>query len=206
MIKRILTLLKGNKPAPFDQEEHDHYRSYQVKPEIMTHFDAALADFVPTIQAKGPYQLRWGTYEDIPQFIRLQQRGYDGFLAWSQQDFIKDFRKNPYRFYLVVTTPGKRQTEQVIALISGRLLARGSHISHLIVDPDYQQLGLGRDLAQCWLAFVQRAGVPHCELEVAEANQRAIRMYKGLGFHQRRVLRHYYARDQHAWQMRWQER
>jgi GNAT superfamily N-acetyltransferase len=55
-------------------------------------------------------------------------------------------------------------------------------IHELVVDPDYQGMGLGRALLLRGMAYLRARGCSECELWVGERNERARSLYRNLGF------------------------
>ncbi len=50
------------------------------------------------------------------------------------------------------------------------------------VHPDFQGLGLGRDMCVAGLQWLETAGLTVAMLYVDSSNQAAVKMYEGLGF------------------------
>ena len=55
-------------------------------------------------------------------------------------------------------------------------------IHELVVDPEYQGMGLGRALLLRGMAYLRARGCRECELWVGERNERARALYRNLGF------------------------
>jgi putative acetyltransferase len=58
------------------------------------------------------------------------------------------------------------------------------------VLPEYRGQGVGRRLLQACIAKAHAKGITRIELEVRADNERAIALYKSLGFQQEAVKRH----------------
>lgn len=126
--------------------------------------------------AKEGLVLRFGEFDDLDRIVELERLGYDGFEAWHYHDFRQDFLANPYAAYIMLDT--QEPKSQLIGLIVGRFRARGSHISHLIVHPEYQRQGLGSLLLDVWLSCAERLDSPQITLEVRASNQGAQNLYQ----------------------------
>lgn len=123
------------------------------------------------------YLLRLCQQKDLNSFEKIERKAYDGYLAWRKADFLKDWRHNPYALYLVVEYQG-----QVIGIINGRVLYRGSHISQVMVLPEFQEKGLGQWLVSEWLDIATQLKTKQITLEVRESNERAQKLYQKMGF------------------------
>ncbi|MGX7091748.1 ribosomal protein S18-alanine N-acetyltransferase [Hutsoniella sourekii] len=146
-----------------------------------------LTDFaLPTIPLDD-YGISYASFEDIEAIMALQELAYEGFIAWYQKDFERDFQRNPYGVYIIV-----RHQDQLIAMISGRCRAKGSHISHLLVHPNYQGQGLGSLLLNTWLALNGYLRIPKVTLEVRQSNLKAQALYRAHQFIKIKTKYHYY--------------
>lgn len=148
-----------------------------------------------------PLQFRWGNIEDVDVLMELQSLAYKGYAAWHELDFKKDFTTNPYRLYLLAELPGAQP--QLVGVISGRCQHIKGHISHIMVHPAYQDVGLGKYLLSQWLEIMCLLNVQRVELEVAETNERALKLYRRFGFKKGKTLINYYRLEGHAYRMVW---
>lgn len=207
LLKNLLTsLTRATSQEPqvyFEEQRH------LIRPaEVMKRFDVYLKEqpaiYLPVRSTNKPFTFREGVYDDINHYLDLEERAYHGVLAWGLKDFIRDYRTNPYRMYILLTWEDTETEEEVIAgMISGRFLARKAHISHLIVDPKFQAKGVGRKLLKVWIEMMQEQNIPYCELEVRVSNNSAIRLYESVDFKkQARIGRYYNDNHEDAWKMR----
>lgn len=207
LLKNILTSLTRVNSNQ-QQVQFEEQRQLIRPAEIMKHYRVYLKEqpalYLPVRSTNKPFTFREGVYDDIYHYIDFEERGYDGVLAWGLKDFIKDYRTNPYRIYILLTWQDLETDEEVIAgMISGRFLARKAHISHVIVDPKFQAKGVGRKLLQVWIEMMHNQEIPHCDLEVRVSNESAIRLYESVGFKkQARLTRYYNDNQEDAWKMR----
>lgn len=142
-------------------------------------------------QADGrDFRVRLASEEDFGVFINLEEDAYKGFQAWHYSDFVSDWNKNPYCMYIIVE---EATTAYPVGMISGRFLARGAHISHLLVRQDYQGKGLGNRLLTLWMELVKKRRIPEVTLEVRKSNHPARMLYLKEGFTQVKEIPHYYS-------------
>lgn len=125
------------------------------------------------------YQVQLATYSDLFKFESLQAKAYQGYQPWSRMDFQAEWKANPYAYYLLLC-----RDEEIIGLASGRIRYKESHLSHLLVLPDYQGRGLGRILCKAWLDRGDQLQSQRIILEVRESNLGAQGLYESLGFQQ----------------------
>ncbi|MEQ8770812.1 MAG: N-acetyltransferase [Phycisphaerales bacterium] len=78
------------------------------------------------------------------------------------------------------------------ALVRERAASRSGRVYSVAVDPACEGRGVGRGLTTAVLAALEDAGVRRVYLEVRVGNDRAIGLYRSLGFVQVRSLGDYY--------------
>lgn len=139
--------------------------------------------------------MRLGEITDIPEIIELERKAYRGYLAWMAKDFTHDFKNNPYCLYLVIEDISGA-SPKMIGMINGRFRQKGAHISHVIVDPEYQRKGYGKILIGRFLNAAELLKVNQITLEVRESNVVAQQLYASFGFRRRNIKRFYYT-DNH---------
>lgn len=71
-------------------------------------------------------------------------------------------------------------------------------ILQIVIDPDYQQQGLGTRLMQHVLTEAHEAHVTKIQLEVRRSNTHAIYLYQKLGFREVGIRKKYYADHEDA--------
>lgn len=159
-----------------------------VKHPVLARIEAKIQD-VPDIRVlrvgESDYliHLRVATAVDIPAITVLEREGYDGYLAWEQEDFERDWATNPYAVYLLLEHRSANDEDiALVGMVTGRFLAKKAHVSHLIVHPDFQGHGLGDYLLTQWLTFAKAEKIKQASLEVRESNFAAQMLYKKHGF------------------------
>ena len=69
--------------------------------------------------------LRVATAADIEAITALELEGYDGYLAWEQEDFERDWRTNPFAVYLLLEHRSVNDEDvALVGMITGRFLAK----------------------------------------------------------------------------------
>ncbi|XJS10969.1 ribosomal protein S18-alanine N-acetyltransferase [Aerococcaceae bacterium WGS1372] len=136
------------------------------------------------------FTVRLAETEDLPVFIRLEEDAYSGFHAWTDRDFESDWKQNPYCVYILVE---ETASKEVVGMISGRFLAKGSHISHLLVREAFQQRSLGSKLLDLWIRLVKKEAIPQITLEVRESNAVAQKLYFNKQFKHIETHKNYYS-------------
>lgn len=149
------------------------------------------------------YLIRGATYEDLFSFVPLQRAAYEGYVAWGTQDFLKDWTTNPGVWYLVILD---QATHQLIGLCTGRIDHEKAHLSQLLIRPDYQQKGLGKELFKIWLAGLEQMGAQQIRLEVRKSDQKVQQFYKQFDFEVIATRKNYYpSLNDDAYIMQWQK-
>lgn len=131
-------------------------------------------------------KLRLAVEEDLPRIVELEKRGYEGYLAWTLDDFERDWKRNMHAVYVVLEEYQESPdfSKPLIGMATGRFILNKTHISHLIVDPDWQGHGLGSLLLEHWIEASQKLKKSEITLEVRESNIRAQQLYYKYGFTQ----------------------
>lgn len=133
------------------------------------------------------FNMRLGQFNDIDQFESIEKLAYNGYIAWRKQDFIVDWKNNPYCMYLVI-----EQNNRIIGLINGRIRLKGAHISQVMVIPEFQGMGLGNLLIEEWLKIANQLGAKQVTLEVRKSNDIAKNLYHKFGFKVQKEIPNYY--------------
>jgi ribosomal protein S18 acetylase RimI-like enzyme len=81
----------------------------------------------------------------------------------------------------------KRFDEFVVAILDGEVagyysLGEGNYFWHLYVDPAFQRRGIGAALHDAALAAIRARGFETAKLDVATANEKAVRFYRRHGW------------------------
>jgi ribosomal-protein-alanine N-acetyltransferase len=114
------------------------------------------------------------TINDLPQIIELENSTDQE--PWSVSNFEGEFSRS---FSLSF---GLFQDLKLLAFCFAWNLPPESHLLKLAVHPQYQGKGLALNLMKILISFSHKTGSAIILLEVRFNNNRAIRLYRGLGF------------------------
>ena len=143
---------------------------------------------------------RRSSHCDVPRIRRLYERvaARPGGIARLENeindDYVEGFHRNAdiRGLELVAETRSGEIVGEMHAYTPGPFCF-GHVLSELtiVVDPEYQGQGLGRELFERFLSIVRREfrGIHRVELIARESNGGAIRFYESLGFRQEGALR-----------------
>lgn len=152
-----------------------------------------------------PFQLRRATPADAPEFARinsqpevqpnLMQLPYGHTERWRQ---ILSDNEQPGRtdFVLVAERDGRMLGSAGLHPTGAALRRRHAAVLGISVAAEAQGQGVGRALLQALCDYADRwAQLLRLELTVYTDNERAIRLYRSLGFEQEGLHRGYALRD-----------
>lgn len=154
-----------------------------------------VSDVIVAREGESDYviHLRVATADDIEAITALELVGYDGYLAWEKEDFVRDWQTNPYAVYLLLEHRSVKDDDSaLVGMVTGRFLAKKAHVSHLIVHPDFQGHGLGDYLLSQWVRFAKDERIRQASLEVRESNTAAQMLYMKHGFSVEQKKYNYY--------------
>jgi len=128
--------------------------------------------------------------KELPQLVNLYLKSYKGLeeYSYTHPDDVMSYLKWLYNRdpegFRVAKVEGK-----VVGFVSGdanwysrRERKRVGAIHEIVVDPDYQGLGVGKRLMENILEYFKKKGLDTAELWVGDENTRAISFYKKFGF------------------------
>lgn len=116
--------------------------------------------------------------------------------AWTQEAFLDYFRAGRSLF-LVAEIQGR-----AAGYIIARFAPHGAEIDSLAVLPRHRRKGIATQLMKAAMRRLRRGGAGTVWLTVQSKNQRAIWLYRKLGFVRSRTLPGYYADNLSGWRMR----
>lgn len=111
-------------------------------------------------------------------------------MPWSLDSFEKELT-NPCARYLLAEKEGR-----VIGFAGIWLVLDEGHITNIAICQEERGRGYGRKLTQALLQYAANLGAAYITLEVRRSNERAQRLYKGLGFISVGVRKRYYEDNQ----------
>lgn len=128
-------------------------------------------------------ELRSGTVDDAGDMALLESRASPH--PWNARQ---------YRDSLSTGAPCLLMSENglLCGLILVMLISPEAEILNLAIDPALQGRGLGRQLLTAMLQTLRAVSVERVFLEVRESNRIARRLYRGMGFNENGLRKHYY--------------
>jgi ribosomal-protein-alanine N-acetyltransferase len=106
---------------------------------------------------------------------------------WSMESFIGEIN-NEAANYIVMT-----HDDEVIGYGGMWKVLDEGHITNIAVTKSFQGKGLGRALVEEMIDMAEKLGIKHVTLEVRVSNEKAIGLYKKLGFEIAGTRKRYYA-------------
>lgn len=110
---------------------------------------------------------------DLPRVLEIERRSFP--TPWGQWAFSVELR--PPGFAFVCEAQGK-----VIGYVVLRIVRDEAHLMNLAVDAPWRGKGIGKALLRFAIDLCTTKGVNTLWLEVRESNDRAISLYRKMGF------------------------
>ncbi len=128
--------------------------------------------------------------EDFPQLTELYLRAYRGLeeYAYTHPEDVMSYlewlhRRDPEGFMVA------RADGRIVGFVAGdanwfsrREGKRVGAIHEIVVDPEYQGMGVGKKLMERILNYFREKGLDTAELWVGDENRKALNFYKKFGF------------------------
>ena len=115
------------------------------------------------------------TLDDVPAVSLLEDKLFP--TPWPQSAFVNDVSRNPFGYHLVAEHSG-----HVIGYVIAWFMLDDVHIATIGVAPEWQGQGIGKLLMLMAMKWAIAMESPVVTLEVRPSNERAIRLYRSLGF------------------------
>ncbi|UUX33628.1 ribosomal protein S18-alanine N-acetyltransferase [Fundicoccus culcitae] len=176
MMQKLKPFIDSHQPLKLEENEAVVHMTDNVTFSLKDSFKQHIKQQHRTIR------LRLGSKHDVEQIFNLELKGYSGYQAWAEEDFFNDLETNPYAVYILLEDQTDKFAPTLIGMVTGRARQTGSHISHLIIHPDYQDFGLGSYLLDVWIKGMDVLDIKTITLEVRESNHVAQHLYKKQGF------------------------
>lgn len=96
---------------------------------------------------------------------------------WSAESFRQEMERNVAARYLAAEKDGR-----LIGYAGAWIILDESHITNIAVTEEERGKGTGRRLTEALLSYLSNLGAAYATLEVRVSNERAINLYKSLGF------------------------
>lgn len=137
-------------------------------------------------------KIRLATQDDLSTVIALDQLTLNQI--WSLQQYQRELNLPNSRFWLLCLT--NNSEIEVMGMGCWRKIAADVEIPLFAIHPFYQSQGLGKYFFAWLLKDIANHGVRHARLEVMVTNQKAIALYKKMGFQIAMRLSNYYHKQQ----------
>lgn len=123
--------------------------------------------------------------KDILAVVDIDKKSYSH--PWGVNEFFREVNYNRFSRYYVVELDNN-----IIGYIGSWFLSDIIHITTLAVHPDYRRKGIGEKLMNYILDIGEKEEYKTCVLEVRVSNEKAINLYKKLGFKVDKIKKEYY--------------
>ena len=111
--------------------------------------------------------------QDVTSIISIEKNAYD--FPWGQTIF-QDCLRSGYSSWVI------ENNQNLIGYGVMLITSDESHILNLCVHPDYQSMGIGKQLLEHFLGLAERHNIQRVFLEVRENNTNANSLYDKCGF------------------------
>lgn len=111
--------------------------------------------------------------------------------AWQYKDYLYELTENPYSNYFVYLIDGK-----IVGYIGEWITFEQAQITTLGVDPQYQRQKIATKLLEHAIKIAEDKQCEIMSLEVRISNEKALNLYKKLGFEIVNIRKGYY-QDNH---------
>lgn len=134
----------------------------------------------------------------IHEMVDVEYRAYHQVMSWTARDFLFDMTQNPNTYYIQAFIE-----EELVGFIGCRRDRADVHVSNLVVNPDYQSLGIGASLLERAICCAKQLDRNAMSLEVRASNHGAQRFYQRFGFYETDTKESYYSDNgEDAYEMR----
>ncbi len=145
--------------------------------------------------ARPNVEIRDATYNDLPRVLDIERLSFPQ--PWSLNSFRRELSLSFSRLILAVNGDGP--SERVITGYLCRwLVAEEYHVLNVAVHPDFRQRGIGEALMIAAVSEARARKAHLMILEVRRSNLEARKLYRKLGFEERRLRRNYYGPGEDA--------
>lgn len=100
----------------------------------------------------------------------------------QEAQFLSEKAKSPNEIQLIAIIDGKVAGSAGIEAVGGKYKVKHRAEFGISISKEYWGLGLGKALAKACIQCAKEAGYVQLELNVVAENERAIALYKSLGF------------------------
>ncbi|MDI6849011.1 MAG: ribosomal protein S18-alanine N-acetyltransferase [Candidatus Saccharicenans sp.] len=127
--------------------------------------------------------------DDLPEVLAIEKLCFPN--PWSRETFLGEIQNRAISFPLVLV---HREQKRIAGYVIFWQIGDEAQINNVAVHPDFQGQGLGELAMRYVLHRLKENGVHFVSLEVRVSNQRALALYRKLGFSILGVRKEYYSR------------
>jgi ribosomal-protein-alanine N-acetyltransferase len=120
---------------------------------------------------------------DLPSIVTIEQTAEK--FPWTEK-MLHDCLNDNYHFWVI------KKQEEIIGFIIFQIYAYEGHIHNIVIKKNKQNQGIGGILLLNTLDFMQKQKVEKTFLEVRRSNQKALNLYKKVGFQAISIRKNYY--------------
>ncbi|MFA6377034.1 MAG: ribosomal protein S18-alanine N-acetyltransferase [Acholeplasmataceae bacterium] len=132
--------------------------------------------------------IRKASLNDVPAIHHLEKRVLGDGLG---QSFLYDeLAINPFGHYFVY-----EKHKEIVAYVGFRAIDDSAEMMNFVVDIDYQDQGIGSELMEYVLLYLENLGVSKIALEVRKSNKRARHFYEKFQFKSSHTRANYYEKE-----------
>lgn len=129
--------------------------------------------------------IREMTIDDLASVVPLEHQLFTS--AWNYDDFVYEINQNDFSYNYVL-----EHNCEIVGYIGVWLMYDQSQITTVGVKPEYQRRGYGHDMMKKMMSLASESGCKTMSLEVRVSNEKAISLYKSLGFENVALRKNYY--------------
>lgn len=123
--------------------------------------------------------------EYLPQIVEIEKEAFDS--PWTKAMFLPEL-DDENAYYLVALAD-----DGVVAYGGFHKVLDEGQVANIAVRSDVRGKGIGRQLTSNLIDLAKKNGVKRMTLEVKDCNERAINLYRSLGFEVEGTRKKYYA-------------
>lgn len=129
--------------------------------------------------------IRKMTLKDISEVAEIERLCFSH--PWSEES-IKDSFDNPCNHFYI-----SEKENKITGYIGLSVIIDEGYILNVAVHPDYQGMGIGKELVKYVNDFAVENNLTFVTLEVRPSNEKAINLYTGFGFKKVGERKDYYS-------------
>lgn len=126
--------------------------------------------------------------KDIFYITKIEKKVFKTTLG--EKFLLQELTDNPFSHYFVY-----EKEKVVIGYIGFRIIDDQAEMMNFVIDPDYQNEGLGSELLEYSLNYLQEKHVRTITLEVRKSNKKAQYVYEKYGFKISHIRKKYYENE-----------